>query len=110
MNPTTEKALLSSAFIAAALVATATTLFLPSFAQALIYSGTDVPELASFLTAHIYLIWLLPVAVLAIWLAWPKGSSRTGAVWVIGTIGLLVIALAIAQAIFPQYFKLAITI
>ena len=44
--------------------------------------GMQLPVGAALLLEHTYLLWLLPVAVLAVWLGWPNTRRRVAATYV----------------------------
>jgi type II secretory pathway component PulF len=109
MTTETEKTLLAVGLSFAALAAAIPPFVAPKFREVFESFGAELPLITTLFVQYDFILWLLPVLVLAAWFYWPKKQRRALVSCVIGAISFTVIISAFVVAMYLPIFQLGTT-
>jgi type II secretory pathway component PulF len=109
-DATSRNGLFIVGLLAAVVAAAIATLVVPQFRNLFQGFGGDLP-LATRLAVDYYLaLWLLPIVVIAVRLAWPDSSSRSTVACIVGVGSLIVTIPTLTVVLYLPIFKLGQTV
>ncbi|MBT2746793.1 MULTISPECIES: hypothetical protein [unclassified Lysobacter] len=108
-NPAFRPMQLAIGLIAPLLIGLGTLAVVPQFKATFRSFGTDLPWATQILMDYPWMLCLAPLAVLALWAAWPK-RRRDNAACLFGVIFAMAAAACVVLALYWPIFQLAASI
>lgn len=105
-----EKVALLVGVLCAIIAAAVPALVVPRFREVFESFGAELPFLTRLFMDHHYVLWLLPVLVIATWFFWPKVPHRSLAACLLGIGSLVLIVPVLVVAMYLPIFQLSTAI